>query len=78
MSMSETFLALKDRVAKMFKTQAQEIVFLFRDDLSIFVRDDLTVGSFQLILGTFRPFSIEMASSLAHGVRREKWICFRL
>jgi hypothetical protein len=71
-SMSETFLALKERVAPMFKTQAQEIVFLFRGDLSIFVRDDLTLGSFQLILGTFRPFSIEMAFSLAHACPQEK------
>lgn len=46
----------------MFKTQAQEIVFFFRGNLSIFIRDDLTVGSFQLILGAFRPFPL-------------KWLC---
>jgi hypothetical protein len=76
--MSETFLALKERVAPMFKTQAQEIVFFFRGNLSIFIRDDLTVGSFQLILGAFRPCSFEMALSGAHACPRKMWICFRL
>jgi hypothetical protein len=43
-SFSETYLSLKQRAALLFNIHAQEIVFLFRDDLSISIRDDDIVG----------------------------------
>jgi hypothetical protein len=49
-SLSETFLSLKQRVAQIFNASANDIVFLVRDNLSIFIPNEATVGCYELVL----------------------------
>lgn len=58
MFLHETFLSLKSRVAEILNVTAQEIMFHFRDDLSIFIPDQQKVGCFQLYLCEKAPQSL--------------------
>ncbi len=81
-SLSETFLSLKQRVAQIFNASANDIVFLFRDNLSIFIPNEATVRCYELILCERTlgpvPLGVPLLNRAHPFVSREIWFYFRL